>query len=109
MAETPAELTGRAKGLANLRPFAPGVSGNPGGMSAARRARQQVLSEEDPEKLRQLLAAVCKRGIDGSDAAARLYCEVLGLLSKDAPANIDLSKASPEDLAAAERLAGLAS
>lgn len=83
--------------------FAPGVSGNPGGTSAARRARAAVINAEDPERLRVLLSAVWQRGVAGSNADARLYCEVIGVLNKDAPANIDLSKLDDEERAVFER------
>ncbi len=51
----PAELKGSERGLANLKPFKPGQSGNPGGVSKEKRAFLDRLKGEDADTVYEAL------------------------------------------------------
>lgn len=58
-----------------LTPWKPGQSGNPSGMTRERRALYKAIEESEVPKVLAMLAALYDRGIDGDDAAARLWLD----------------------------------
>jgi hypothetical protein len=79
--------------------FPKGLSGNPGGVSASRKARQEAVNAEDPARVTAVLQALFDLAtVKGDVPAARCYLEVVGVLGKNESADIDLSDAPQETL-----------
>lgn len=106
----PPEVSGgtesqRAKSLANLKPWAPGQSGNPAGVSKQMLAvRKAVDDARNPEQVREMLQALFERGIAGDNFASKLWLEHIVPVSETATP--DLSTASDETLAWLEQQTG---
>lgn len=79
-------MTGKERRLANLKPFAKGVSGNPGGSSKrARLYRRAIEKQETPDDVARVVAAMRHAAInDGDTTAARVYLEAVRVIGRHA-------------------------
>jgi hypothetical protein len=81
----PAEGDAKARQLAGLKPFRPGVSANPGGRPRQVQAyRKAIQNQETPEHVCAVVESMRVRAISGEDdkgaaACARVYFEAVGL------------------------------
>ena len=105
----PAELKSTERRLANLKPFAPGTSGNPGGQSKEKREFLEALRGEDSGEVYDAMMRLVRA--DNPQAVLRAWEYVVGkpkemieVTGKDGGAvkvqNIDPTKLTKEQLAA---------
>lgn len=88
----------RADGMPMGRPFAPGVSGNPGAVSKyERELKAAIQAQEPPAEVCKVIAAMKAQALAGtkvSPAAAKVYLGAVGLkLDGSAATKVDLSDA----------------
>jgi Family of unknown function (DUF5681) len=63
------------RSLANLKPWRPGQSGNPGGMSKERRELYEAIEKNHVPRVLDVLLALFNLAIEGDVAAARLWLD----------------------------------
>lgn len=87
---------GRERSLANLRPFPPGQSGNPGGGSRRQRLQHEARwsGEHGPEKTLAVLNKLLAQALAGDVPSAKLYLDrIVGAIRPDKAAEVDLRDA----------------
>lgn len=91
---------GRERSLANLRPWAPGESGNPGGGSRRQRMQHEARwsGEHGPDQTLAVLSKLHALALAGDVQAAKIYLDrVVGPVRADIAGSVDLTHA-PESV-----------